>query len=123
MREVSLSSTKLGALLLSAPLLALACLSGCGAEATPTYVAAPSGGSGFGARPATWQQFCEQAPTVAHASALAVARGADGWELVGMSNGVLCFKRPMGGALEARPELAPRPPAPIAGPAGRDIGF
>ncbi len=118
MREVSLSSTKLGALLLLAPLLAL---SGCGAEATPTYVAAPSGG--YGARPSTWQQFCEQAPTVAHASALAVARGADGWELVGMSNGVLCFKRPMGGALEARPELAPRPPAPIAGPAGRDIGF
>lgn len=43
---------------------------------------------------ARWEQFCEQATSVSQASWLASSRGADGWELVGMYNGVLCYKRP-----------------------------
>jgi hypothetical protein len=72
-----------------------------------------------------WQQFCEQAWNVPHASSLAAARGADGWELVAMYNGVLCFKRP---APEAVREVRPAAPAPTV-PGGsyvplvRDPGF
>ena len=43
------------------------------------------------------------------ASALVGARGADGWELVAMYNGVLCYKRP---SLAGAPR--PRPGAPAA---------
>jgi hypothetical protein len=42
-----------------------------------------------------WQQFCEQTSSVQEASALAAMRGADGFELVALYNGVLCFKRPL----------------------------
>jgi hypothetical protein len=45
------------------------------------------------AAPPKWQQFCESAASVAEASSLAGARGAEGWELVGYGNGALCFKR------------------------------
>ena len=64
---------------------------GC-AEAPPPAAAPPVT---YGARRAIpWQQFCEQAISVPQASALAAARGAEGWELVAMYNGVLCYKRP-----------------------------
>jgi hypothetical protein len=77
---------------------------GC-AEAPPPGAVPPIS---YGARHAIpWQQFCEQALSVPQASALAAARGADGWELVAMYNGVLCYKRP-----------APLPVAP--GAAGND---
>ncbi len=73
-----------------------------------------------------WQQFCEQAWNVPQASALVAARGSDGWELVAMYNGALCYKRPV-----AEPRRAPYGPStPPAGraPAGdmpvfRDPGF
>jgi hypothetical protein len=52
----------------------------------------------------TWQQFCEQAWNVPQASALVAARGADGWELVAVYNGALCYKRP----------VEPARPAPLA---------
>jgi hypothetical protein len=42
-----------------------------------------------------WQQFCEQAANVSQASWLASSRGNDGWELVSMYAGVLCYKRPV----------------------------
>lgn len=41
-----------------------------------------------------WQQFCEPAASIAEASSMAGARGAEGWELVGFFGGALCFKRP-----------------------------
>lgn len=72
-------------------------------------------------RPAAWQQFCEQASNVQHASLLVAARGAEGWELAAMYNGVVCFKRPMPG-----PYAAPRSPAPASAPSAplvRDPGF
>ena len=70
-----------------------------------------------------WQQFCEQAWSVPQASALVAARGADGWELVAMYNGVLCYKRPTAAA-----SAPPRPSAPAATgdplvPIVRDPGF
>jgi hypothetical protein len=73
----------------------------------------------------TWQQFCEQSWTVPQASALAAARGADGWELVAMYNGVLCFKRPVVEAAGARPvgPGTPASPAPSYVPVLRDPGF
>jgi hypothetical protein len=90
-------------------------LAGC-AEGAPPPAAAPAPTP----PPAgAWQQFCEQAYSVPHASALAAARGNEGWELVAMYNGVLCYKRPAAGA------TAPRPPqtAPSAPPPARDFGF
>ena len=64
-----------------------------GCAETPAPLAAPTFVTG--ARHATpWQQFCEQAVSVPQASALAAARGAEGFELVAMYNGVLCYKRP-----------------------------
>lgn len=42
-----------------------------------------------------WQQFCEQATTVSQASWLVASRGNQGWELVGMTGGILCYKRPV----------------------------
>ena len=71
-----------------------------------------------------WQQFCEQAWNVGQASSLAAARGADGWELVAMYNGVLCFKRPAPEAREYRPQAAPggSPGQPYV-PVVRDPGF
>jgi hypothetical protein len=97
-----------------AVLLALAA-SGCAEAASTPTMPAPR-------RPGAFQQFCEQAWNVPHASSLAAARGADGWELVAMYNGVLCFKRPADPALRAQPAAAP-PSAPSFVPVVRDPGF
>lgn len=72
-----------------------------------------------------WQQFCEQAVSVPQASQLVAARGADGWELVAMYNGVLCFKRPAPALVrEARPAAVPTPaPTVPFVPLVRDPGF
>ncbi len=59
-----------------------------------------------------WQAFCEQAWSVPHLSALVAQRGADGWELVAMYNGVACYKRPAGEAPAPRwpqVQMAPQP--------------
>lgn len=104
-------------------LLAVVC-AGCAETSPPAavpYAPAPR-------RSGAWQQFCEQAWNVAHASSLAGARGADGWELVAMYNGVLCFKRATPSSLdvrEYRPQAAP-PGAPSSQPyvpVVRDPGF
>jgi hypothetical protein len=95
---------------LLAVLLALA-VTGCAEAAATPAMPAPR-------RADAWQQFCEQAFNVPHASSLAAARGADGWELVAMYNGVLCFKRP------ADPLPRPHPAtAPTYVPVVRDPGF
>jgi len=68
-----------------------------------------------------WQQFCEQAWNMQQASALVAARGAEGWELVSMYNGGLCYKRPVG------EPIVQRPPPVVPGlqhvPGVRDPGF
>jgi hypothetical protein len=111
----------------TALLLASLC-AGCAAEAThATPSLAPR-------RPVIWQQFCEQAWSVPQASAMATARGAEGWELVTMYNGVLCYKRPAPGpevfGSQPDPRWGPRPQTPGSGdrpdnpvPAVRDPGF
>ena len=71
-----------------------------GLQATP-YPAAPVA--------VRWQQFCEQAMSVSQASWLVSSRGAEGWELVSMYNGVLCYKRP-------EPSSSPPAAAPSAPP-------
>lgn len=71
-----------------------------GLQATP-YPAAPVA--------VRWQQFCEQAMSVSQASWLVSSRGAEGWELVSMYNGVLCYKRP-------EPVSVPPAAAPPAAP-------
>jgi hypothetical protein len=89
------------------PLVALAFSTGC---TETSGVTAPEV-----ARAHAFQQFCEQALTVPQASALAAARGAAGFELVAMYNGVLCYKRPV-------PDTpAPRPLAAIPSPAGKAV--
>ncbi len=90
-------------------LLAALC-AGCAAEAAQ----APRH------RPVIWQQFCEQSWSVPQANAMAAARGAEGFELVAMYNGVLCYKRPAPEA-EATPPRPSRPDNPI--PSVRDPGF
>jgi hypothetical protein len=65
-----------------------------------------------------WEQFCEQSWNVPQASALAAARGAAGWELVAMYNGVLCYKRP---TAPVRVPYAPPDLGPV--PIVRDPGF
>ena len=70
---------------------------------------------------ARWEQFCEQATSVSQASWLASSRGADGWELVSMYNGVLCYKRPEPsrsppGAPPAAPPQVMAERAPVASP-------
>jgi len=77
-------------------------------------------------RPRAFQQFCEQALSVPQASAMAVARGAEGFELVAMYNGVLCYKRPAPEGAPSHPAAAvPAAPAPASTfvPAVRDPGF
>jgi hypothetical protein len=106
--------------LLVAVLSAALCV-GCAETSAPvatSYAAAPR-------RPGAWQQFCEQAWNVGHASSLAGARGADGWELVAMYNGVLCYKRPAPDAREYRPQqgLPAAPPGQPTVPVVRDPGF
>ncbi len=54
-----------------------------------------------------WEQFCEQSQNVSQASWLASSRGNEGWELVSMYAGVLCFKRPV--QIEAPGPVAPAP--------------
>ena len=103
--------------------LALLVSVGC-AESPPAV--APFAGAPPPRHAATWQQFCEQAWNVPHASALVAARGADGWELVAMYNGALCYKRPVFDvAREARPQPSPSTPAPPGSyvPLVRDPGF
>ncbi|MEO7331813.1 MAG: hypothetical protein ABI193_24770 [Minicystis sp.] len=111
-----------------APLLALALLViGCVAEAGPPSSSAPI--AFHGASPARFQQFCEQTWSVPQANEIAAARGNEGWELVAMFNGVLCFKRPVPGrAPEQSPATmigggfsGPRPPAFV--PAVQEPGF
>ena len=83
---------------------------GCAAEAQP----APSTPHRI-----TWQAFCEQAWSVPHLSALVAQRGADGWEIAAMYNGVVCYKRPAGDVPQPQPRWtplqAPQPPQPPAG--------
>ena len=55
-----------------------------------------------------WEQFCEQAQNVSQASWLASSRGNEGWELVSMYAGVLCFKRPVHTDAPS-PAVAPSP--------------
>jgi hypothetical protein len=75
-------------------------------------------------RHVTWQQFCEQAWNVPQASTLVAARGAEGWELVAMYNGALCYKRPVAEGPPARPAPAPSGAPTSAGlPIPRDPGF
>lgn len=98
------------------PLLLALLLVGCAETVSPvgTPIPAPR-------RAGAWQQFCEQASNVQHASLLVAARGAEGWELAAMYNGVLCFKRPM-----PEPYAAPRSPVPTGAPSAplmRDPGF
>jgi hypothetical protein len=103
--------------------LAFLLAAGCAVDAPPP-VAPPYGAMH---RASAFQQFCEQAWNVPHASALVAARGADGWELVAMYNGALCYKRPVfDAAREARPQLGPSAPAGPPGafvPMVRDPGF
>jgi hypothetical protein len=82
------------------------------ALATATFATACADAPGGLPAPAaprrvTWQQFCEQAWNVPQASALVAARGSDGWELVAMYNGALCYKRPTPEPNQARPASAP----------------
>lgn len=95
-------------------LLALAA-SGCAEAASTPTMPVPR-------RPGAWQQFCEQSWNVPHASSLAAARGADGWELAAMYNGVLCFKRPAEATPRLQPSTAPTS-APSFVPVVRDPGF
>jgi hypothetical protein len=46
------------------------------------------------APPQRWQQMCAPVASITEASTLAGARGAEGWELVTISGGAMCFKRP-----------------------------
>jgi hypothetical protein len=75
----------------------------------------------------TWQQFCEQAWNVPQASALVASRGAEGWELVAMYNGALCYKRPTPEPSPVRPASTAPPssavPSSAALPIPRDPGF
>jgi hypothetical protein len=94
---------------------------GCGAGAAvtprataqgypPTYAPPGAPAPAAGAR---WQQFCEQAGSVQEASSMAAARGAEGFEIAAMYNGVLCFKRPVVAGLAAG---APAPSVPSGFP-------
>jgi hypothetical protein len=94
---------------------------GCGAGAVATQRATAQGFPGgplpAAAPPQRWQQFCEQVGSVQDASAVAAARGVDGFEMVAMYNGVLCFKRPLtvGAAGPATPQATP-PSVPTSFP-------
>ena len=100
-------------------LLALLLCAGCAEAPAPV---APYPTTAFH-HTGAWQQFCEQAWNVPHASSLVAARGADGWELVAMYNGALCYKRP----IEPRPSFPgtqanPATPGSYV-PVVRDPGF
>lgn len=86
---------------------------GCAAEpplSTGVAARAPRHGD-------VYQQFCEQVWSLSHANSAMAIRGADGWELVGFFNGVICYKRAHAGAAAA-PERAPSQ-VPVI----RDPGF
>ncbi len=102
---------------------AAAALLACGCADAAPAVQAPVAAPRMGV--VLWQQFCEQAWNVPQASALVAARGAEGWELVAMYNGVLCYKRPAGEPLPPRARIAPAPPSMAPGPVPivRDPGF
>lgn len=101
----------------SSILVAAAVLVGCAASPPSPPVYAPRAGAPVAVR---WEQFCEQATSVSQASWLAGSRGADGWELVSMYNGVLCYKRPepprappaSSPQVLAQGTPSPQPPAP-----------
>jgi hypothetical protein len=97
------------------PLVALTFFSGCAETSGAPASLAP--------RPHAFQQFCEQAFSVPQASALAAARGAEGFELVAMYNGVLCYKRPVPDAPPPRPLAAAPSPAGKPVPMFHDPGF
>jgi hypothetical protein len=87
----------------NAALVLLGLVIGCGAGAAVTPRATAQGYPMAAPAPVAtprWQQFCEPAASVQEASSMASARGVEGFELVAMYNGVLCFKRPLlaGGA-------------------------
>jgi hypothetical protein len=90
------SASRVCAVVCCGALLAIA-LTAC-AEQPPGPAAVPVPGyPTFGSASAVagaWQQFCEQVSNVPQANALVAARGMEGWELVAMYNGVLCYKRP-----------------------------
>jgi hypothetical protein len=46
------------------------------------------------APPQRWQQMCAPVASIAEANTVAGTRGAEGWELVTLSGGAMCFKRP-----------------------------
>jgi hypothetical protein len=87
-----------------------------GAQGYPMGPAVPAPAAPAGAR---WQQFCEQASSVQEASSMASARGVEGFELVAMYNGVVCFKRPIlagvGGLGGSAPAPAPSVPSGFPG--------
>ena len=94
-------------------LVLLGLVIGCGAGAVVTqqadaqgYPMGPTPSAPVGAR---WQQFCEQASSVQEASSMASARGVEGFELVAMYNGVLCFKRPILAGVAGGAGIAPAP--------------
>jgi hypothetical protein len=76
-------------------------------------------------RAIAYQQFCEQVWSLPQANALAWSRGAEGWELVGVSGSVMCFKRQMiDGPLEPpRRDVGGAPATSPPAPSGRDWGF
>lgn len=106
-------------------LLLLGLLLGCGAGAVATdklsaQTPGPPMNAGGNVQPVSamrWQQFCEQAGSVEDASQRAGARGMEGFELVALYNGVMCFKRPfagmgaMPGAMNAMPGVPPTSPS------------
>lgn len=86
-------------------LAAALALTGCAASPPPP----PANALRLGDPAVTtrWEQFCEQAQNVSQASWLASSRGVEGWELVSMYAGILCYKRPV--QVQPLPEASPSP--------------
>lgn len=103
-------------------LLLLGLLLGCGAGAVATEKLSaqmpgpPMNAGGPQAVGVRWQQFCEQAGSVEDASQRAGARGMEGFELLALYNGVMCFKRPWAGAMPGGAAPGTMNPMPV-GPA------
>ena len=85
-------------------LVLAAALASFGCAASPPPPPAHALRMGEPASTTRWEQFCEQSQNVSQASWLASSRGADGWELVSMYAGVLCYNRPV--------QVLPAPMAP-----------
>lgn len=98
-------------------LVLLGLLVGCGAGAVAkdrlsAQVPGPPMSGNANAQPMAgmrWQQFCEQAGSVEDASQRAGARGMEGFEMVALYNGVICFKRPWGGMGAMPGAMSPMP--------------